>query len=144
MTRYADAGDLDTYGAFPAATSALFTTAQKEAALDEASSFAEGYIAAQVQDLPLTTWGVDLRAAIARKAAWSLLQGLRGYDSAGSGNSYKQRSDDADRWLRDVSKGVVKISGGNTSPSQTNGARVQTRSSLGWYESATAEEEDDW
>ena len=66
MTRYADAGDLDTYGALPAATSALFTTAQKEAALDEASAFADGYIAAQVQGLPLTTWGADLRAAARR------------------------------------------------------------------------------
>lgn len=144
MTRYADAGDLDTYGALPAATSALFTTAQKNAALDEASAFADGYIAGQTQGLPLTTWGADLRGACARIASWRLMQGLRGYDAAGAGNSYKMARDEAVQWLRDISAGRVKISGGNTAPTQTTGARVSTRESRGWYESATDTDGDDW
>lgn len=143
MTRYADAGDLDTYGALPAATSALFTTTQKNAALDEASAFADGYIAGQTQGLPLTAWEADLRGAVARIAAWRLLQGLRGYDAAGVGNSYKMARDEAVQWLRDVSAGKVKISGGNTAPAQTTGARVSTRESRGWYEGAT-EDPDEW
>lgn len=143
---YASTDDLDTYGALPAATSALFTTAQKTAALDEASSLADSYLAGQTQGLPLTTWGVDLRAGVCRIAAWKLLQGLRGYDAAGAGNAFKTGRDEVVSWLKDVSAGKAKISGGgsNTAPTQTTGARVSTRESRGWYESATETDGDDW
>lgn len=143
---YAIPDDLDTYGALPAATSALFSTAQKTAALDEASVFADSYLAGQTQGLPLTTWGVDLRAGVCRIAAWKLLQGLRGYDAAGVGNAYKTGRDEVVAWLRDIAAGKAKISGGggNTAPTQTTGARVSTRESRGWYESATETDGDDW
>jgi hypothetical protein len=72
------------------------------------------------------------------------MQGLRGFDAAGAGNSYKMARDEAVQWLRDISAGRVKISGGNTAPTQTTGARVSTRESRGWYESASETEEDDW
>lgn len=139
MTRYADATDLDTYGALPAATSALFSTAQKNAALDEASAFADGYLASAVATTPLSAWGVDLRGAVARIAAWRLLQGLRGYDAAAQGNSFKTARDEALSWLKDVAKGLVKISGGgsNTTPTQTNGARVSSQASRGWLDEET-------
>lgn len=132
MTRYADAGDLDTYGALPATTSALFTTAQKNAALDECSAFADSYITGRVPELPLATWGLDLRGACARMAAWKLLQGLRGYDAAGAGNSYKQAYDEALAWLRDVSKGHAKVSGGVTTAVPNWGSRVSSESNREW------------
>lgn len=139
MTRYADATDLDTYGAIPAATSALFSTAQKNAALDEASAFADSYLASAVPTTPLTTWGVDLRGAVARIAAWKLLQGLRGFDAAAQGNSFKAARDEATVWLKDVAKGLAKISGGgsNTAPTQTAGARVSSQTSRGWLDEDT-------
>lgn len=144
---YASTDDLDTYGALPAATCALFTTAQKTAALEEASALADSYLAGQTQGLPLTTWGVDLRAGVCRIAAWKLLQGLRGYDAAGAGNAYKTGRDEVVAWLKDVAAGKAKVSGGgsNTAPTQTTGARVSTRESRGWYEGATeTEDPDEW
>lgn len=132
MTRYADAGDLDTYGALPAASSALFATAQKNAVLDEVSAFADSYMTGRVPELPLTSWGLDLRGACARMAAWKLLQGLRGYDAAGAGNSYKTAYDEAVRWLRDISKGDAKVSGGTTSALPHWGSRVSSSDNREW------------
>lgn len=132
MTRYADATDLDTYGAFPAATSALFTTAQKNAALDECSALADSYITGRVATLPLTSWGADLRAAVARMAAWKLLQGLRGYDAASQGNAYKTAYDEALKWLRDISRGDAKITGGESVAKTSWGARVTSSTPRDW------------
>jgi hypothetical protein len=140
VTRYADATDLDTYGALPAATSALFTTAQKNAALDVESAVADSYFAS-AGDVPLTTWGADLRAAVAARAAWRLLQGLRGFDAAAQGNSFKLAADEALKWYRDVAKGLAKVS--SAAPSQSSGVRIETSEALGWYEAASAEDPDE-
>lgn len=131
-TRYADATDLDSYGALPAASSALFTTAQKNAVLDEMSAMADSYIAGRVEVLPLTSWGADLRGAVARMAAWKLLQGLRGYDTAGAGNSYKIAYDEALKWLRDVARGDAKITGGVAQEPTKWGFRVSSSTPRDW------------
>lgn len=132
MTRYADATDIDTYGALPATTSALFTTAQKNAALDECSAVADSYITGRVATLPLTSWGADLRACVARMAAWKLLQGLRGYDAGSQGNAYKTAYDEAIKWLRDISKGDAKISGGTADAPTRWGSRVTSSTPREW------------
>lgn len=105
MTRYANTTDLVRLG-LPSAALTGVLTATQEAALDAASLLADGYIASR-KKLPLSAWGDDLRATVARLAAYDLMV-TRGYDpSAGRDDQLRLRYEDAMRWLRDFAAGRI-------------------------------------
>lgn len=109
MPRYATTSDLARLGIATNALSAL-ATATQEAALDAASSLADGYLASRYA-LPLTAWGDDLRLHVAGMAAFRLLAG-RGYDPQRGGDEViRMLWDDAIRWLERVSAGNVTPAG---------------------------------
>jgi phage gp36-like protein len=81
------------------------SSADQNQALEAASRVADSYLQARYQ-LPLAAWDYDLRRAVAIIAAYDLLSG-RGFAPEGSDEHVRLRYEDAIRWLRDVSLGVV-------------------------------------
>jgi len=105
MPRYATTTDLVRLGLPSTALTSVSSTTQ-EAALDAASSLADGYIASR-KKLPLSAWGDDLRTVVARLAAYDLMV-TRGYDpAAGRDDQLRLRHEDAMRWLRDFADGRI-------------------------------------
>lgn len=101
---YADVADLYRLALRQAALSGILV-ADQNAALEAASRVADSYLQARYK-LPLTAWGDDLRRAVAIIAAYDLLAG-RGFTPEGADEHVRLRYEDALRWLRDVSLGVV-------------------------------------
>jgi phage gp36-like protein len=125
VAAYATAADLGTY-ALPAATVAALSSADKDAALLEASVYADGYLAAGRYVLPLTAWGVDLRRVVCVIAAHRLLSKL-GFDSPDQGSSYRRTYDDAERWLRAIGDGkVIPADVTDSTPTVTEGGAAVT------------------
>jgi phage gp36-like protein len=104
-TQYATLADLAAYGLTPS-TLTTVSEADQTAALQVASGVADGYIAA-VRDLPISQWGLDLRLAVAKVAAWELIR-RRGF-KPGSTDAETLRASyqDAIKWLEGVSTGKV-------------------------------------
>lgn len=106
MTRYASTTDLTRLG-LPSGALTNVPTATQEEALDAASAVADGYLRTRGYTLPLTAWSDDLRACVARLAAYDLMV-TRGFaPGAGNDQDLRQRHEDALRWLRDVASGTV-------------------------------------
>lgn len=75
-----------------------------------ASTVADGYLAGRGYQLPLSDWGHDLRACVARIAAWTILVHARGVNPNNPAHAALMKAhDDSMAWLRDVSKGVVQL-----------------------------------
>lgn len=122
MTRYADTTDLTRLGLPSAALTGVSTQTQEDA-LDAASAYADSYLRARYV-VPFTTWGDDLRQAVAAIAAETLLT-TRGFSpAAGRDDVVSARADRARSWLRDVSSGRAHVSGGATEPASTRHARA--------------------
>lgn len=140
---YATTTDLATY-ALPSIALSAISSGDQAAALAEASAFADGFLASRYAT-PLTSYGVDLTAAVSRIAAYRLLR-RQGFDSPGEGSGFRRDYDDAERWLRDVSRGIVTVSGGSTTAAPTQAAQVETATVLGWHDttSTSADDEDGW
>lgn len=122
---YADVADLYRLALRQAALSGILV-ADQNAALEAASRVADSYLQARYK-LPLAAWDDDLRRAVAVIAAYDLLSG-RGFAPEGSDEHVRLRYEDALRWLRDVSTGVVTPVGiVDASPTEPNeGIRVVT------------------
>lgn len=106
MTRYASTTDLARLG-LPSGALTNVPTATQEEALDAASAVADGYLRTRGYALPLTAWSDDLRAQVARLAAYDLMV-TRGFNpNAGNDETLRLRHEDALRWLRDVASGTV-------------------------------------
>jgi phage gp36-like protein len=92
-----------------AVNSGAFTgiaTADQDAALDGASVFADGYLTQRFQ-LPLTSYGQDLKEAVANIAAYRIIA-ARGFSPEDAdADQLRLRYQDAIGWLRDVSAGKV-------------------------------------
>lgn len=86
------------------------STTQIDDALAWASDEADSYLGKRLV-LPLISWGNDLRRKVGDLAQFNLLS-RRGF-RPGSGNDAiaEKRYDDAVRWLRDVSNGIVVPAG---------------------------------
>lgn len=109
MAQYADQADLSRFGLPAAATSGL-ASADLDAQLRAASSVADSYIASRGYATPLSDWGDDLRASVARIAAWSILTNLRGVNPEDPAHmAVRLGQQDAMAWLRDVSKGTANL-----------------------------------
>lgn len=116
MAQYADIADLP----IPAAAIAGISADVKNAALQGASDHADSYLISRF-DLPLASWGKDLRRAVANIALYDIMS-TRGYSpESGDNASIRDRAKDAEAWLKDVSAGkatptgvVDSSAGGNT------------------------------
>jgi phage gp36-like protein len=105
MPQYATQADLALYG-LTAAALGSFSPTEQDAALTAASSMADGYMGGRF-NLPLTSWGQDLRLHVSKMAAW-LLMSRRGFKpGVTDAESLYQGYKDAVAWLRDISTGKV-------------------------------------
>lgn len=105
MSSYATPASLVQYG-INAAALQPFTTQQQQAALDAASSVVDGYLGSRFQ-LPLVSWGEDLRRTVAIIAAFDLMMS-RGLDPNHQATQVlQQRYDSAVTWCRDIAAGRV-------------------------------------
>lgn len=97
--------DLERFG-LPQGWLAAVGDEELEATLSAASAIAAGYLATKYQ-LPLLSWGDDLRRAVCHIACWDLMC-KQGFDpESPSDRVVQQRSDDAIRWLREIAAGRV-------------------------------------
>jgi phage gp36-like protein len=104
MPVYATLTDLTALGLRSAALAGI-SAADQQRALEAASRVADSYLQARYT-LPLSAWGIDLTRTVAIIAAYDLLA-ARGFASEGADEHVRLRYEDAIRWLRDVSLGVV-------------------------------------
>lgn len=132
---YATRTDLTRLGLRAEALTGVSTEAQ-DAALEAASDVADSYLRSRYA-LPFTSWGDDLRRAVAAIAALDIMS-ARGFNPAnGSDDVLVQRQRDAIAWLRDVAQARATVSGGATSPTPTRHARasaprVASERTRGW------------
>lgn len=104
---YATLAQLATYG-LPSAALASVSDPDKQAALDAASDFADGYMRSRMS-VPLTTWGISLTLAVAKIATFLLME-RRGFrPESGSDMMIKDAYNRSVAWLTQVSRGEVTI-----------------------------------
>lgn len=120
MTRYAERSDLTRFGLPSGALTNVSTTTQ-DAALDAASTLADGYLRGRFE-LPLTAWGDDLKRAVCAVAAWDLMV-TRGFaPDAGNDEVLRQRYEDAIAWLKSVALGhVIPVNVTDATPEEDDG-----------------------
>jgi phage gp36-like protein len=131
-TQYATRTDLERLGLNPLAFASIDNTTV-DAMLLAASAKADSYLRGRY-DLPLQSWGDDLRMLVSWIAAYMLL-GSRGYNpSAGADETIRLRYEDAIRELEGVERQRVHL---DVTPSFREGSRqqlpqVRTSSARGW------------
>jgi phage gp36-like protein len=125
MTRYAEAADLAALGVRSQATGGI-ASGDIDDALDAASVLFDGYARSRY-DVPFTTWGMDVTAAVAKVAAYEILS-TRGLSPAASDSdqNVRDRYRDAIAWMKDVAAGRARVSGGATTPTAERHARAST------------------
>jgi len=120
MSSYASPTDLTSFGISAAALAGISGTVQ-QAALDAASGVADGYLRARYT-LPIVTPDTGLKRAVCGIAAYDLLK-ARGFNPEnGADQIIVKGYDDAMRWLRDVSNGVVAPALVDSTPDGTSPA----------------------
>ena len=137
MSSYATTSDLAAYG-LPSAVLSTIDPATQQEALDAASAKADGYIRSRFV-LPLKTWGLDLRQAVAKLAAYDLMS-VNGFNpEAGADENLRMRAQDAEKWLANVGKGEISPAFTDSSPtvgadglSKPSGPRLTSQASRGW------------
>lgn len=123
MASYATLADFDIWGLPPTNTAGLDPT-MIEGHLSSASRLADSYIGARGYALPLTQWGEDLRSAVCRIAAFTVLvsRGINPDEPMIQATS-KSR-DDAIAWLRDVAKGIANLDQVQTTPARSGAGLI--------------------
>lgn len=125
MPRYAERTHITQFS-LPSAALSGISTGDQDAALDAASQVADSYLGAKFQ-LPLKTWGDDLRRAVCDVAAWMLIK-RRGFSpQAADGGMIREAYDDGLRWLEQVAVGKVVPSGVTDSEATGANATVSGR-----------------
>lgn len=120
MSSYATIAQLASVGINAVALGSVSTTDQ-QAALDDASTEIDGYLASQYA-LPLTAWGNDLIGHVCSIAVYRLMS-RRGYRAGGVDAGFKTRYDDAIAWATKISEGTVSPPGIiDSSPGVKDGA----------------------
>jgi phage gp36-like protein len=135
MAAYADVSDLAVY-ALPSTALSEASTGDKTSFLEEASRMADSFFCARYV-VPLTAWGVDLRAQVCRVAAYLLLT-RNGFDTADEGSSYRRQHDQAMRHWERIGEGKAHITGGATVPTAIPSLRVATASPRGFSASSSS------
>lgn len=83
------------------------TTAEQDAALESASRKADSYLGV-VFELPLTSWGADLKDAVCYLAAYRLMSRRGFLPESGDAELFRDNYKDAIKWLEQVAGGKVK------------------------------------
>lgn len=105
MSSYATRSELYRHG-LPYQAVADVSLEDQQAALDAASTLADGYLSAKFT-LPVTTASIDLVIVVCQVAAWNLLR-RRGFNpETGVDAAIRQGYDDSIRWLERVAKGDI-------------------------------------
>ncbi len=127
MSSYAKPTDLVVHGA-PAAMIADKAPEELQAALDAASTYADGFLRNRFT-LPIVTPSVDLVMAVCQLAAWNLLR-VRGFSPEDqTGQAIRMGFDDAMSWLKRVADGTTTPALTDSSP----GASANTQTSGGAF-----------
>ncbi len=132
MSSYATPSDLTQF-AVNANALVGFTAGQQQAALDAASVLADSKLRGRYA-LPLVTWDVDLRRAVAVIAAYDMLV-ARGYNPGdGADDNLRARYDDAMKWLDDVERQNThpNVTPANGQTPQYDAPKVITSTRRGW------------
>jgi len=121
--------------ALPPDTREGATPDQKTAAISAASAIADGHLVAGGVTLPLTSWGDDLREAVAAIAAFNLATTLGLAPESGERSNLYLRRKAALDWLTRVGEGKVKpvglVDADPTVPA-TVGVSLITNARRGW------------
>ena len=134
MSQYASIAELYLYGAPSTAFGGLSSDV-----LTDALQAASGRVDAALRtrrdntQLPLTTYGADVRQAVCKLAAYECIS-VRGYNpAAGADVSLRMRYEDAERWIRALAKGEIHL---DVVPAQTSAsqgsATVISNTARGW------------
>lgn len=116
MSQYATLEEFAQFGLPAAATENLYSY-DVEAQIQSASATADSYLASRGYTIPLVSWGSDVKSAVCRIAAWSILVNLRGVNPEDPAHAaVRLGQQDATQWLRDVAKGVANADIATTSP----------------------------
>lgn len=128
---YCDPGDIVEY-AIPERAIAQVTQDRRIAACISASDQADGYLSTRKQ-LPLLSWGNDLREHVANIAAAALVR-HRGVDPQSADAIVFDGRDQAMRWLKSIATGAIDPPGMVDSTTETNegGSVVVSSPSRGW------------
>lgn len=128
---YCDPADLVKYGLPSVAMEVLSTTEQMEACL-AATDEADGYINSSYK-LPLTGWGRDLRAKVAKLAVIYILD-QRGWDIEGPDERVNEAHEKALKWLSRIADGKLKPPGivDSTPTTFEGGSVVLSGTKRGW------------
>lgn len=128
---YADLTDLHTYG-MPSVALRDVPTTTKAKALRAASMKADTKLGLAF-DLPLISWGDDLRECVAKIAAYDLLS-FKGFNPDGDDANVRTRHDDAWKLLGQVADLRAKLQNivDSTEDVDDNGIVVVSRPARGW------------
>jgi len=118
MTRYAAVSDLASLGIVAASVGGV-STAAKEAALDSASSLADGYLSRQYT-LPLTAWADALKECVCCIAAETILNVAGHNPAAGRDDITSVRADRWRAWLASVADGRVSLAVTDATPADAS------------------------
>lgn len=132
MSCYATSAQFDRWGIRPSALPASITDADKVAAVEAASSVADGYLGRF--RLPLSSWGDDLRQRVCEVAAYKLLSSQVGFNpELGHNQTVLVNHDAAVRWFEQVSFGHVTPAGiVDTAPAVVSTSRATSNPKRGW------------
>lgn len=135
-SQYLTLSEYDALGAGNGTLQEAFSDADREAEIVAQSEVADSYIG-NVESLPLTTWGNDLRRAVAKLVDYELFFRLgRSPDGSGGQGFLAERRDEAIQWLRDIARGNARLLAptnvDTTSSVYEGGGYVVTRASRGW------------
>lgn len=139
MARYAERTDIPLYGISPdALVGVAGVAATQDAHLDAATGLIDSYLRNRFA-VPLTTWGVDIRAAAATIAAYTLMS-IRGFSPQGM-KDLLQRYENVIKWLRDIQDAQATPEGADASGGEGDiGTPVVVQAIV----SSTADEDSFW
>lgn len=132
VTQYAERKDLENLGLGETELDGEEVDSDAvDSALESASRVADGYLTSPIGfplTLPVTTVGSDLRMYVAWIAAY-IYKSAQGYSpEAGQDNIYRDRYDDAIKWLTKISSGDITLVGTiGTDPGPPVGSQIALR-----------------
>lgn len=135
MSQYLTLSEYDALSQGNGALQELFSDPIRTAEIVAQSDVADSYIG-NVEELPLTAWGHDLRRAVAKLVDYELMSRLsRRPDGDGAGY-LTERRDEALQWLRDIARGNARLLSPTTADQTPavyeGGAYVVTAPRRGW------------
>jgi phage gp36-like protein len=133
--QYATVTELASFGISSEVTPAISSTVL-DGILQACSAQADGYLQSSGRiTLPLASWGVDLKMAVCKLAAWEVMAVVIGHNPDDANNFvWRDRRDEALRWLESVARGLVMPVGivDSTPTVVKTGSVIVTETKRGW------------